>query len=242
MGQNLARAAGAHHASGMKHDEPVGVLSGQVEIVENGHNPNTVGGPVSGSPKSYVLVGQIEVVGGFVQQQVPVAGRKRFPDLRPGPGKCNPLLLAAGEHGERPVCKWLGPHVAERGSGDLVVSRLLAADDVRGAPHKHHIECRKIRLQLLLLGEKRPVPGHPRRRKLGKRGSINGDLTGRGDQISAGQEPQERRLAGAVGTNKGYYLPRANGKRHVLEDLQRSNGIAQTDSLNHEALLCGAFA
>lgn len=163
MCQDLTRTAGAHHASGMEHNEPVGVLSGQVEIVENGHHPNTVGGPRPSSPKSYVLVGQIKVVGGFVQQQVPVAGRKRFPDLGPGPGKCNPLLLAAGEHGERPVCEWLGPHVAERGSGDLVVSRLLAPDDVRGAPHKHHIERREIRLQLLLLGEKRAVPGHPRR-------------------------------------------------------------------------------
>jgi hypothetical protein len=110
-GEHVHGRAGLGHAALVEEHQVVAVAGGQVEAVQD-HDRGDVEG--THELEDFVLVADVEVVGGLVEQ--PVAGL-----LSERAGDERALFLPAGEGGVNAVGQVPNPDPAQRGGGDAVV-------------------------------------------------------------------------------------------------------------------------
>lgn len=94
-GQRDVGWGAGEHLTAVEQQHPVGVLRGEVQVVQDGQHADPFRAQVAGEAQRGVLVGEVEAGGGLVEQQDPVAGRAV--QLRQRPGEVHALLLAAAE-------------------------------------------------------------------------------------------------------------------------------------------------
>ena len=108
---HLVGGSGADHVPRVEEDEVVAVTGGQVEVVQHDHR---AGFQVLDESEDVVLVADVQVVGGFIEEQV-------VGFLGEGPGDQDTLFLAAGQAGEAAGSEVDGADAVQRLPGDLVV-------------------------------------------------------------------------------------------------------------------------
>ena len=129
---------------------------GQAQVVQGGQH----GDAEPGDELQHLdLVADVEVVGGFVEDEMVGA-------LGEGPGDEHPLFLAAGEGVEAAAGQMLATDPVDGLGGDAPVGVVVAFERplVRGAADHHHLEDGEVELDGRLLGDH----GHPAGRVFGR--------------------------------------------------------------------------
>lgn len=136
-GQRGVRRVAGQDLAVREHQDLVGVLRGQVQVVQHRQHPHTLGAQLTREPQRRVLVRQVEAGGGFVQQQDFLRGGAV--QLRQGAGQVNALLLPAGEGLDVAgfVTLQADPCQARRRDGPVFVG---FACPVWNAAQQHHVQ------------------------------------------------------------------------------------------------------
>ena len=234
----LWRAEGDERAAGEDGDA-VGVLRGEVEVVEDGQHADASGGLGLRHAQHGVLVREVERARGLVEQEVargrgPIARGLWRVELREGAREVDALLLAARERGVAPRSErqHAGPMHGALGSAE--VGGLRRA--VRRAAEEHDVERGEPERQRGLLREHGAPPREGLWRRLRQRLPVEQGVAAGGGRL-AREHAERRRLARAVGADDGDDLARGDAQREVVE--QRGGADADRDVVEGEHLSRG---
>ena len=150
--------------------------------------------------------------------------------LSQGPGDQGALPLAAAEAPEGPILQPLEIHLAQRVTRRGEVPRTLEPQQpqVRGASHQHHLDDAEVEKDLRLLRHQ----GQQARPRAGAQGAHRAPGEGHPAAVrrqEPAQDPEERRLAGAVGTDDPGHFARGQAQRQVGEEGRRGSGVAEPE-------------
>ncbi len=204
---HLRRSLGRHPAPVEEH-QAVGVLGRQGEVVQGSeHGDGALPAQALHQVEHLLLVADVERGGRLVEEQ-----HRRILGHRPG--QHHPLPLPSGQGPERPVGQQGGVQALEGGQGEPAVGCALRRPvaQVGDAPQQHVLRGRHPAGENRVLGYQRHQAGGPPARQGGEGMTPYLDLTLGGDR--AGQGPQQRRLAGAVGAHQRHPLPRPHRQVH----------------------------
>ena len=234
VAQHAGRVPGHGDPALVQHQQPVGELPGQGEVVHHRqHGQRPFPAQLVHQFQRRHPAAQVQRAGRLVEQQ-------HRGVLGQGPGQHRPLQLAAGQGAERAPGHRGQVHPVEQPGADLPVGLRLGAQvaDVRGPAQQHVVQGGHVRGQLRELGDVRDetgqgAPAHP-----GGRLPADGYRPLMPHESRGGAK--ERRLAGPVAANDAQPLP----VRDLLADLsQRLRGaVPDADPVEADhASSCRAF-
>lgn len=217
--EDLAGAALGHGLTFVKDQQPVGVLGGEVEVVEDGEDGGAAPSGLPREGEDLVLVRKIEGTGGLVEEEG--LARKVLPsvlELGKHTGELHPLLLASGKGEERPVCQMSGLRLLEAFPHNPAVLAEIARPVVGHSAEHGHIEHRVGKGDIGPLGEDGEKAGAFVVVEKAQWPAIQADgASGRPGLL--GKQSQECRLSRAVGAEDGEELASRQFERNVGKQL-----------------------
>ena len=204
--QSLQRLGISDDPPGVEDDDPVGVPSGEVQLVEHHHDRVAGIGELSGDHQHELLMAEVECRGRLVEQH-----HRRA--LGEDAGHVDERLLASRQRGERAVGEIQRPHAIKGGHDHRAV---VAAVVPREAPDRDHAACVEREQGLRVLWKHAAGAGQFERLHRPDGSAVERDRAALRCEVT-GKHGEQRRLARAVRADKGSRLAGVKFKAHVVK-------------------------
>ncbi len=209
--------ARSRHPTLMEHHHPVGVLKGQVQVVEDDQHSSPVLRKSGGDGEEVVLMAHVQAGGGLVQEKEAGAFGLGLPHLAQDPGEMDPLLFSPRKRSVGPVPQGEGVDLQQGRLHDGPPGPLSFPLLMGNAPQSHHLPHRKGEGQGRFLGKHRPQPSQVMGSPGGEGASQEGDLSLGGGKLP-GEHLEQTGFSRSVGPQKSHDLPGVDQDGNSVQD------------------------